>query len=155
MRSQISLERQVVVLICLRVHNLNNNSQFSNNNNLVVLTHLAVLHNSLPVVSMHLAVDSQFNNNKPNPRVLMRLAHSRNNNRNSNRQGASVHLAHRQLNREDSMLLVVPKPSNRRPNKVHLELLETNQQLQLLQVLMHLVVLAQHQVNIHAMRSAF
>jgi hypothetical protein len=156
MRLEVNLQhqRQVVVLIDLPVHNLNNNQLSSNssNNISVGLTHLAVILNSLPAVSTHLQVGLQFNNNKFNPKVLMHLVRNRNNNNNNNRssmQAASVRLAHHHPylnNREDSMHLVVLKPNNQRPNKVHSERLET-QQLQLFQILMLLAISAHHQVG--------
>ena len=154
MRLEVNLQhqRQVVVLIYLPVHNLNNNQLSSNssNNISVGLTHLAVILNSLPAVSTHLQVGLQFNNNKFNPKVLMHLVRNRNNNNNrSSMQAASVRLAHHHPdlnNREDSMHLVVLKRNNQRPNKVHSERSGT-QQLQLFQILMHLAISAHHQVR--------
>lgn len=160
MPSVVNPQHQVVVLTYSAARNLNN-SQFSkyssnsntSNNNSVGLTHLAVLLNSsLLAVSTHLLVEVRFNNCKVNRKVSMHLARSNNHNKcNNSRSGASMHLAHHHQdlsNREVSMRLVILKAKNRRRNKIHLELSEIHrQQHQLLQLLMLLVVLAQHQVK--------
>ena len=152
---EISLQHPhlVVDLICLQVHNLNNNHP--SNNSSAGLTHLVVILSRPAADSMHLAVEVECNSHKLSPKDLMRLARNNSsNNHNSHRNSSSrletsvlsVHHRPGLSNKEGSMHLVVPRLNSQKRRNLLLEVLETNQLLPR-QALTLSAALAQHKVK--------